>query len=113
MYGLTRIQNDCFNFLLSHKGEKGVYPSIREISDHLGLKSAGRAHSILGGLEERGVIKRMSHKPRAIEIIAPHEARTVLVNAELWAPLVRYVIAEQCTIEVAVNAFIRDGLEGA
>ena len=113
MYGLTKIQNDCMNFLVEHKDEKGVYPTIREISEKLDLRSTGRAHDILNGLEERGVIKRLSRQARAIEVIAPHEAHTVLVNGDLWPALVRYVIAEQITIETAVNSFIRDGLEGA
>lgn len=41
------------------------------------------------------------------------ESRFVEVSAALWAPLIRYCIAEKITAETAVNQFIRDGLEGA
>jgi hypothetical protein len=41
------------------------------------------------------------------------ETRAVVVNANLWAALIRYAIAERINLETAVNQFIRDGLESA
>lgn len=113
MYGLTPVQAHCFDFLRHHKDETGVYPSLREIAEHLELRSVGRVHEILTGLEDRGVIKRLDRKARAIEIVEPHEARTVLVGESVWPLLVRYAIAEKMTLEEATNQLIRDGIEGA
>lgn len=41
------------------------------------------------------------------------ESRFVEVSPALWAPLIRYCIAERVTMETAVAQFVRDGLESA
>lgn len=41
------------------------------------------------------------------------DSKAVLVTESLWAPLIRYAIAEGVNLETAVNQFIRDGLESA
>jgi len=59
------------------------------------------------------VIHRMPFLTRAIEVVPEDQTRSVTVSADLWAPLIRYAIAEKITLETAVNGFIRDGLESA
>lgn len=113
MMGLTSVQQDCLSFLKQRKDETGVVPSFQEISDHFGFKSKSRVYSIMECLEERGVVRRLRARARAVEIVPETETRSVTVSADLWAPLIRYAIAERINLETAVNQFIRDGLESA
>ena len=49
----------------------GVAPSVREIADHLSYRSSTTARRLLIGLEERGFIRRLPAKDRAIEVVKP------------------------------------------
>ena len=49
----------------------GVAPSIREIAEHLRYRSPTMARRLLIGLEERGFIRRLPAKDRAIEVMRP------------------------------------------
>ncbi|MGM4891237.1 hypothetical protein [Tardiphaga sp. 839_C3_N1_4] len=113
MIGLTAVQKNAVTFMVQHNQAAGVYPSFQELADHLGLKSKSRVAEIMDGLEERGAVRRIRRRARAYEVIPDGEGRGVLVDASLWSPLVRYAIAEGCSLETAVNQFIRDGLESA
>lgn len=68
MIGLTPRQNDVLRFLRKHHGVHGVYPTFSEIKDALGFASNSRVHRLLSDLEERGVIRRLKYKERAIEM---------------------------------------------
>ena len=49
--------------------EEGVPPSFDEMKEALGLRSKSGIHRLITGLEERGFIKRLAHRARALEII--------------------------------------------
>ena len=49
----------------------GVAPSVREIADHFHYRSPTMARRLLIGLEERGFIRRLEAKDRAIEVLKP------------------------------------------
>jgi repressor LexA len=49
----------------------GVAPSVREIADHFHYRSPSMARRLLIGLEERGFIRRLPAKDRAIEVVKP------------------------------------------
>jgi repressor LexA len=49
--------------------KKGVSPSFDEMKDALGLKSKSGIHRLITGLEERGFIRRLPHRARAIEVL--------------------------------------------
>ena len=49
----------------------GVAPSVREIADHFHYRSPTMARRLLIGLEERGFIRRLPAKDRAIEVVKP------------------------------------------
>lgn len=66
---LTPRQRDTLRFLCQEIGRDGVAPSVREIALALGLHSTGRVEELLRGLEERGFIRRLPGKARAIEIL--------------------------------------------
>ncbi len=67
--GLTRPQAEALGFIRSFISERSYSPSYREIGDHLGLVSVSGVSRIVGELEDRGRIRRMSGRARAIEIV--------------------------------------------
>jgi repressor LexA len=66
---LTRKQKELLVFIHQRLGQGGISPSFDEMRDALGLKSKSGIHRLITGLEERGVIRRLPHRARALEII--------------------------------------------
>lgn len=69
---LTKRQRDVLVFIEAYqRREGGVSPSCAEIAKGVGTTSKGRASEVLSRLEERGFIRRLKHRNRAIEILKP------------------------------------------
>ena len=68
-YGLTPRQKKLFDFIKSYMKKEPVAPSYEEMKDSLNLKSKSGIHRLISALEERGFIKRLAHKARALEVI--------------------------------------------
>jgi repressor LexA len=66
---LTRKQHELLLFLHAHLNEHGVSPSFDEMKEALNLKSKSGIHRLITGLEERGFIRRLAHRARAIEVV--------------------------------------------
>jgi repressor LexA len=66
---LTRKQHELLLFINRHLTERGVSPSFDEMKEALGLKSKSGIHRLITGLEERGFIRRLAHKARALEVL--------------------------------------------
>ena len=66
---LTRKQLDLLNFISKRVKEDGVSPSFDEMKDALNLRSKSGIHRLITALEERGFIRRLPHRARAIEIL--------------------------------------------
>jgi repressor LexA len=66
---LTRKQHELLLYLNRHLSDNGVSPSFDEMKDALGLKSKSGIHRLITGLEERGFIRRLPHRARAIEVL--------------------------------------------
>ncbi len=65
---LTRKQKDLLLLIRDRLAIDGVPPSFDEMKDALGLRSKSGIHRLITGLEERGFIKRLPHRARALEI---------------------------------------------
>lgn len=65
---LTRKQHELLLFIHQRLGQGGVSPSFDEMKEALGLKSKSGIHRLITGLEERGFIRRLPHRARALEI---------------------------------------------
>ena len=68
---LTRKQSELLTYLSDHMQQHDVPPSFDEMRDALGLASKSGVHRLVSGLEERGYIKRLANRARAIEILKP------------------------------------------
>jgi repressor LexA len=66
---MTPRQNDCWQFLAKYSEEHGYAPSFEEMADALNLASKSSIHRLLGALEERGFIRRLRRRSRAIEVL--------------------------------------------
>lgn len=66
---LTRKQQELLFFINDRLNEGGVSPSFDEMKDALGLKSKSGIHRLITGLEERGFIRRLPHRARALEVL--------------------------------------------
>ena len=66
---LTKRQRDLLWFIHGRVKETGVAPSYGEMADAMGMSSKSPIHWMLKSLEERGFIKRLPRRARAIEII--------------------------------------------
>ncbi|MCF3594132.1 transcriptional repressor LexA [Rhodobacteraceae bacterium LMO-12] len=66
---LTRKQLDLLEFIHKRVQRDGVPPSFDEMKDALDLRSKSGIHRLITALEERGFIRRLAHRARAIEIV--------------------------------------------
>ncbi len=66
---LTRKQHELLLYINRHLHEHGVSPSFDEMKDALGLKSKSGIHRLISGLEERGFLRRLPHRARALEVL--------------------------------------------
>ncbi|MFN4170819.1 MAG: transcriptional repressor LexA [Pseudorhodobacter sp.] len=71
---LTRKQMELLDFIRTRMAADGVPPSFDEMKDALDLKSKSGIHRLITALEERGFIRRLAHRARAIEIVKLPEA---------------------------------------
>ena len=66
---LTFQQEKLLKFIIDYQKQNNVTPSFDEMKDGLDLKSKSGIHRIVSALEERGYIKKLNNRARAIEII--------------------------------------------
>ena len=66
---LTRKQHELICFINDRLGETGVSPSFEEMKDALDLKSKSGVHRLISALEERGFLRRLPNRARALEVI--------------------------------------------
>jgi len=66
---LTRKQYELLMFIDQRLRATGVSPSFDEMKDALDLKSKSGIHRLITGLEERGFIRRLAHRARALEVL--------------------------------------------
>ena len=66
---LTKKQKELFEFLSKYISKNDISPSFEEMKIAVNLKSKSGIHRLITSLEQRGFIKRLKHKARAMEII--------------------------------------------
>lgn len=74
---LTRKQHELLMFIHERIKESGVSPSFDEMKEALDLASKSGIHRLITALEERGFLRRLPHRARALEVVKlPQEATT-------------------------------------
>lgn len=84
---LTRKQRDLLLFIHRRIEEGGISPSYEEMKAALGLKSKSGIHRLIDALEERGFLRRLPHRARAIEILRlPSDSGDAVSGPKLLEP---------------------------
>ncbi len=114
---LTSKQNELLRFIHERLESSGVSPSFEEMKEALALKSKSGVHRLIGALEERGFIRRLPNRARALEILQLPEgggARAVNVVSITAptpkAPPVRIPLAANDVIEIPMHGRIAAGV---
>jgi repressor LexA len=66
---LTRKQHELVCFIYDRLADTGVSPSFEEMKEALDLKSKSGVHRLISALEERGFIRRLANRARALEVV--------------------------------------------
>ena len=66
---LTEKQKELLDYITLTNKKRGICPSYEEMKNRLNLKSKSGIHRIISALEERGFIRKLANKARAIEVI--------------------------------------------
>lgn len=122
---LTRKQHDLLMFIQTRLEETGISPSFEEMKEALDLKSKSGVHRLISALEERGFIRRLPNRARALEVLRqpenavgksavaapPREAVGAAVSpASLRAPLKAAPTPANDVIELPLHGKIAAGV---
>jgi repressor LexA len=84
---LTRKQHELITFIQNRLEESGISPSFEEMKEALDLKSKSGVHRLISALEERGFIRRLPNRARALEVIRQPEGAVAKVSKPVTAPV--------------------------
>ena len=94
---LTKKQKELFVYLRDYISSNDISPSFEEMKNAVNLKSKSGIHRLITSLEQRGYIKRLKHKARAMEITKELQNNSLTVtsseNSFLNIPLVGSIAA--------------------
>src|SRR5436305_12847293 len=82
---LTRKQSELLTYIQDRLKESGVSPSFEEMKDALALKSKSGVHRLISALEERGFIRRLPNRARALEELRMPETQGGIAAAATQA----------------------------
>ena len=99
---LTKKQKELFDYLKDYITNNQISPSFEEMKEAVNLKSKSGIHRLITSLEQRGFIKRLKHKARAMEII-DKEVNTNKINLESVSIPLMGAIAAGDAIEAIEN----------
>ena len=78
---LTAKQHELIRFIQQRLEDTGISPSFEEMKEALDLKSKSGVHRLISALEERGFIRRLPNRARALEVIKQPEDATPAARA--------------------------------
>jgi repressor LexA len=108
---LTAKQHELLGFINQRLDESGISPSFEEMKAALDLKSKSGVHRLIGALEERGFIRRLANRARALEVMKmPDGGNFGSNNVTRFAPLKES--KPQIQIPVAANDVMEIPLHG-
>ncbi len=109
---LTSKQHELLRFIHERLEASGISPSFEEMKEALDLKSKSGVHRLIGALEERGFIRRLANRARALEVLKmPEGGGSRDVNVVKLTPAIATKSA-QVHLPVAANDVIEIPLHG-
>lgn len=121
---LTAKQQQLLSYIKQHLDQGGVSPSFEEMKEALDLKSKSGIHRLISALEERGFIRRLPNRARALEILklpdgmpvsalasdSATETNVVSLNPSPSRPAPSLPLAANDVIEIPLHGKIAAGL---
>ncbi len=115
---LTSKQQQLLSYIKEHLDQGGVSPSFEEMKEALDLKSKSGIHRLISALEERGFIRRLANRARALEIMKLPDGMVIVPRAsdlrssDNVTPLRKATPAPQRSMPIAANDVIEIPLHG-
>ncbi len=109
---LTRKQHELICFINDRLEDTGVSPSFEEMKDALDLKSKSGVHRLISALEERGFIRRLPNRARALEVMKLPEGGTTKGRSTASAVPENNVLEMPRRLPQAANDIIELPLHG-
>jgi repressor LexA len=112
---LTAKQHELIRFIQQRLEETGISPSFEEMKEALDLKSKSGVHRLISALEERGFLRRLPNRARALEVVRQPEDVTPARGAaggnvvQMPAPAARQPEAANDVIELPLHGRIAAG----
>ena len=114
---LTAKQHELLHFIQQRLDASGISPSFEEMKEALGLKSKSGIHRLISALEERGFLRRLPNRARALEVLKVPEAakpavrndRDNIVPLRKSPPAIRPIAANDI-VEVPLHGKIAAGV---
>src|SRR5690606_7138962 len=112
---LTAKQHELLHFIQQRLDASGISPSFEEMKEALGLKSKSGIHRLISALEERGFLRRLPNRARALEVLKLPEAARAKAPSDhnvlpLRKPAAVRPIAANDIIEVPLHGRIAAGV---
>ncbi|MGI9438541.1 MAG: transcriptional repressor LexA [Parvibaculales bacterium] len=107
---LTKKQYELLLFINERLKETGVSPSFDEMKEALNLKSKSGIHRLITALEERGFIKRLAHRARALEVVKLPDTMASSMSAPArHSPTVPQAANDDSAVSISVMGRIAAG----
>jgi repressor LexA len=100
---LTRKQHELLMFIHERIKETGVSPSFDEMKDALDLASKSGIHRLITALEERGFLRRLPHRARALEVVKLPQQATAAAPPKGRAPFKPQLVDAGAAMPGAAN----------
>jgi len=100
---LTRKQHELLMFIHERIKETGVSPSFDEMKEALDLASKSGIHRLITALEERGFLRRLPHRARALEVVKLPQQATTAAPPKGRAPFKPQLVEAAAAMPVAAN----------
>jgi repressor LexA len=106
---LTRKQHELLTYIHGKLAETGVSPSFEEMKDALDLKSKSGVHRLISALEERGFLRRLPNRARALEVVKMPDVRAGIASSPK-APVAPPAAANDQVIDLPLHGRIAAGM---
>ena len=106
---LTRKQHELLTYIHGKLADTGVSPSFEEMKDALDLKSKSGVHRLISALEERGFLRRLPNRARALEVVKMPEVKAGIA-AMPKAPVTPPMAANDQVIDLPLHGRIAAGM---
>ena len=105
---LTRKQSELLTYIQARLAESGISPSFEEMKEALALKSKSGVHRLISALEERGFIRRLPNRARALEILRMPDAQAGIAQPK--APSASSPQAANDVVDLPLHGRIAAGM---